>query len=213
MSGGVSRRTSKLAALVAAVAATVALAAGCATGPDAVAQGGTFDFVSPGGQTTIRYDPPSSRGTIGDLGGPELLTDQPVAISDFPGQVVVINLWGQWCAPCRAEAPALEQVYEDSKDRGVEFLGVNVRDPQRDKAQDFVRSRAISYPSVYDPTLRSLLALGGGYPTSVIPSTIVLDREHRVAAVFLTSLLASDLQPVVDQVAAEAPAPAARAGT
>lgn len=206
MSGGAGVRR-RVGALLAAAA--VALVAGCSTGTDAVAQGGTFDFVSPGGQTTIRYDPPESRGTIGDLGGQELLTDEPIAISDFPGQVVVLNLWGQWCAPCRAEAQGLQEVFTASQDRGVAFLGINVRDPQRDKAQDFVRDQGITYPSVYDPTLRSLLALGGDYPTSVIPSTIVLDREHRVAAVFLTELLASDLQPVVDAIAAESPAPGA----
>lgn len=187
-----------------ACVALVAALTGCSTGSDAVASGGTFEFVSPGGKTTILYDPPSSRGTIGGLSGEDLMTEgKTVSVQDFPGKVVVLNLWGQWCGPCRAEAPALEQVYESTKDSGVVFLGINVRDPQRDKAQDFVTDNKIGYPSIYDPSMRTLLALGGNFPTSVIPTTLVLDRDHRVAAVFLKSLLAEDLQPVVARVAAE----------
>ncbi|WP_460865166.1 TlpA disulfide reductase family protein [Rhodococcus aerolatus] len=191
---------------LAVVAAVVsAVATGCATGADAVAAGGSFSFVSPGGQTDITYDPPSSRGSLGTLSGPELLTNKPISVADFPGQVVVINLWGQWCGPCRAESKDLEEVYTATRESGVAFLGVNVRDPQRDKAQDFVRDRGVTYPSVYDPPMRSVLALSQSYPTSVIPSTIVVDRQHRVAAVFLRPLLASDLQPTVERLAAETP--------
>lgn len=182
------------------------VAAGCATGKDAVATGGSFTFVSPGGKTDILYDPPAARGTIGVLAGPDLLTNAPLSVADFPGKVVVINLWGQWCGPCRAEADDLQRVSEATKASGVQFLGVNVRDPQRDKAQDFVRDRGITYPSVYDPPMRSMIALSANYPTSVIPSTIILDRNHRVAAVFLRELLDRDLQPVVERIAAESPA-------
>ncbi|MFC7449266.1 TlpA disulfide reductase family protein [Rhodococcus daqingensis] len=190
--------------VAAAVLAVAAVTAGCGTGTDAVAQGGTFDFVSPGGQTEIFYDPPSERGTIGNISGPDLMTEgKTTSLSDFEGQPVVINLWGQWCGPCRGEADDLEKVYESTKDLGVAFLGINVRDLQQDKAQDFVIDNKVGYPSVYDPSMRTLTALGGKFPTSVIPSTLVLDKEHRVAAVFLKALLAEDLQPVVERVARE----------
>ncbi|MCP2320642.1 Thiol-disulfide isomerase or thioredoxin [Nocardia amikacinitolerans] len=188
-----------------ACVALVAALAGCSTGSDAVATGGTFEFVSPGGKTDIYYNPPAARGTIGELSGPDLMTEgKTISVADFPGQVVVINLWGQWCGPCRAEAPALEQVYEATKDKGVAFLGINVRDPQRDKAQDFVTDNKVGYPSIYDPSMRTLLALGGNFPTSVIPTTLVLDRQHRVAAVYLRSLIADDLRPIVETLAGEA---------
>ncbi|WP_327142439.1 TlpA disulfide reductase family protein [Nocardia sp. NBC_01327] len=207
MSGSASlpgslRRT---ASILLASLSLVAVLAGCSTaGKDAVAQGGTFEFISPGGKTDITYDPPSARGTIGKLSGPDLMTaGKTTSVDDFPGKVVVINIWGQWCGPCRAEAPALEQVYAATQDKGVAFLGINVRDNQQDKAQDFVTDNKIGYPSIYDPSMRSLLALGGKFPTSVIPTTIVLDRNHRVAAVFLRSLLADDLQPTVTRLAAE----------
>ena len=79
---------------------------------------------------------------------------------------------------------------------------MDVRDEVRSAAEDFLRDRGVTYPSIYDPPGRSLSALRG-YPRNVVPSTIVLDRQHRVAAVFLRALLASDLQPVVESIAAE----------
>ncbi|WP_167478203.1 MULTISPECIES: TlpA disulfide reductase family protein [Nocardia] len=203
----VSRSARRFAPVLLACVALVAALAGC-SGKDAVATGGgTFQFVSPGGKTEIFYDPPSSRGTIGKLAGPDLMTaGKTTSVDDFPGQVVVLNLWGQWCGPCRGEAPALEKVYSENKDRGVAFLGINIRDPEQDKAQDFVVSNKIGYPSIYDPSMRTLLALGGNFPTSVIPTTLVLDRQHRVAAVFLKTLLPQDLDPVVRRLADEGPA-------
>jgi thiol-disulfide isomerase/thioredoxin len=180
------------------------LLAGCSSGSS---DDGGFRFVAPNGQTRITY-PEAQRRPLAPVVGDSLLTPgQQVSSAQDKGQVVVVNIWGSWCGPCRGESPALEQVAQASAARGVQFLGVDVRD-DRDAAADFVRSRGVTYPSIYDPPGRSLLVLSG-YPRNAVPSTIVLDRQHRVAAVFLTAVLASDLQPVVDRVAAEpAPAPA-----
>ena len=184
--------------------AVAAVLAGCSTGDDAVAQGGTFEFVSPGGKTDIFYNPPDKRGKPGPIAGPELMDPTRTAsVDDFVGDVVVINVWGQWCGPCRAEASALQKVYDDTRSSGVAMLGIDVRDNNREAAQDFVKDRHVTFPSIYDPAMRTMIAFGGKYPTSVIPSTLVLDRSHRVAAVFLRELLAEDLQPVVRRIAAE----------
>jgi thiol-disulfide isomerase/thioredoxin len=187
-------------ALIAALA--LLLTAGCATGSDAVARGGQFEFVSPGGQTRIFYDPPAHRGTVGGISGESLLEPgRTLSTDDFAGQVVVINLWGSWCGPCRAEADDLQRVADATKDDGVAVLGINLRD-DRSAATDFIRDRGLTWPSIYDPPGRSLLGLRG-YPRNVIPSTLVLDRQHRVAAIFLTELLDADLLPVVQRIAAE----------
>ncbi|MGA8546290.1 MAG: TlpA disulfide reductase family protein [Mycobacterium sp.] len=191
----------RLALVVAAVAG---LLVGCSSGDDAVAQGGTFEFVSPGGKTDIYYDPPDHPGRPGRVAGPELMDpSRTVSVDEFAGRVVVINVWGQWCGPCRAEVTQLQQVYNATKADGVTLLGIDVRDNNRQAAQDFVKDRNVTFPSIYDPAMRTMIAFGGKYPTTVIPSTLVLDRQHRVAAVFLRELLAADLQPVVQRIAAE----------
>ncbi|MGB6206586.1 TlpA disulfide reductase family protein [Mycobacterium sp.] len=193
--------TLRLALVAAAVAG---LLVGCSSGDDAVAQGGTFEFVSPGGKTDIYYDPPDHRGRPGPVAGPELMDpSRTVSVDEFAGRVVVINVWGQWCGPCRAEVTQLQQVYNATKADGVTLLGIDVRDNNRQAAQDFVKDRNVTFPSIYDPAMRTMIAFGGKYPTTVIPSTLVLDRQHRVAAVFLRELLAADLQPVVQRIAAE----------
>jgi thiol-disulfide isomerase/thioredoxin len=190
--------------LVLLASVLVALVAGCATGEDAVARGGTFEFVAPGGKTDIFYDPPADRGRPGPLSGPDLLDPQRTrAVADFRGDVVVLNVWGQWCGPCRTEIAQLQQTYDAVRAQGVAFIGIDVRDYNRQAAQDFVADRQVTFPSIYDPEMRTLIAFGGRYPTSVVPATVVLDRQHRVAAVFLRELLAEDLQPVLQRLAAE----------
>ena len=187
--------------LLAFLALTLLLA-GCATGTDAVARGGTFEFVSPGGKTDIVYDPPASRGTVGDVSG-ESLTEPgtTVSLARYAGQVVVLNIWGSWCGPCRSEAADLVRVAEATASHGVQVIGINVRD-SRAAGGDFARDFGLTYPSIFDPPGRTLFALKG-IPRSVVPLTIVLDRHHRVAAVFLHAVHVQDLQPVVQRIATE----------
>ncbi|GAA3049447.1 TlpA disulfide reductase family protein [Gordonia defluvii] len=184
----------------AATAAVIAVAlTGCATGKDAVRQGDTWQFVSPGGQTVITYEP-AHRKPVAPLSGPELVTDKPVALADFAGKAVVVNVWGSWCGPCRGEADLLLRTFHQTRDRGVAFLGINLRD-DRGSARDFVTDRGIDYPSIYDFTGARLAALTT--PTSVVPTTIVLDRAHRPAVVYLRAVEAVELKAAIDKVLAD----------
>ena len=105
------------------------------------------------------------------------------------------------CGPCRTEAVDLQFVAEETAADGVSVLGVDVRD-DRSAAADFLRDRGITYDSVFDPPGRTLQVLRG-YPRNTVPSTIVLDRQHRVAAVYLTAIRVSELIPLVQRLAAE----------
>ncbi|NUS72220.1 MAG: TlpA family protein disulfide reductase [Corynebacteriales bacterium] len=178
----------------------VVLLAGCSAGAGAVDQqaGGDKRFVS--GDGSVSTYPRGERKKAPNISG-EVVGEGSFTLDEFAGKVVVINFWGQWCAPCRAEADDLIEVYEATKAQGVEFLGINVRDSE-DRAAAFENTFDVPYESVFDPSGR--VALGfRDTPPNAIPATIVLDREHRVATVFRKPLLAEDLEPVVAALAAE----------
>ncbi len=170
----------------------------CASGDNArnaVAVGGTFQFHSPGGQTEIFYGE-DERAPLPDFSGDSLMEEgETISLSDYAGEVVVLNAWGQWCAPCRAEVDDLQEAQEVMEPLGGTILGINVRDYNQTIAQDFITDNWVTYPSIYDPPFRTAASLGG-VPTSVIPTTIVLDREHRPAAVFLREVNADDILDV-----------------
>lgn len=171
---------------------------------NAVALGGTFQFHSPGGQTEIFYDE-EQRAPLPNFSGPSLMEEgEEINLSDFEGEVVVLNAWGQWCAPCRAEVDDLQIVQETLEPLGGTVLGINVRDYNQTIAQDFILDNGVTYPSIYDPPFRTAASLGG-IPTSVVPTTIILDREHRPAAVFLREVDADDILDVALPLAEKAP--------
>jgi thiol-disulfide isomerase/thioredoxin len=175
------------------------LVAGCSTSKDAVATANTFQFVAPGGQTEITYDPPSARGTVGAVAGPSLADPaKTLALADYAGKVVVLNVWGSWCGPCRTEAPNLQFV---TGQKDVSVLGIDVRDDAQ-AARDFTRSAGVTYDSISDYPGRSLAGLGG-VPRNVVPLTVVLDKQHRVAFVSLVPVQVAKLVPLVQRLAAE----------
>jgi len=111
---------------------------------------------------------------------------------------VVVNVWGSWCPPCRAEAPMLAGAARDLKSRDVEFLGINTRNPEQAGPRAFERRYKIPYASIYDPGGRTLLAFHGTLPPNSIPSTVVIDRRGRVAASVIGSVSRTTLDDLVD---------------
>jgi thiol-disulfide isomerase/thioredoxin len=119
----------------------------------------------------------------------------------YHGKVLVVNFWGSWCAPCRSEAQSLQDISATSKDRGVQFVGVNIRDA-RDRAAAFERAYGITYPSVYDAAGRVALAFRKTPPQGT-PATVLVDRQGRVAAVYSRAVRYGELKAAVDALAAE----------
>ena len=184
-----------------AVLASAALLAGCSTGADAVdvSNGGQFRFVAatPAGEVI----PEAERDSAPDFGG-TLLGGGDWTSAELDGQIAVLNFWGSWCPPCRVETPQFQEVYAEVRDQGVAFLGLDVKEADEQFAQAFVDSRGIEFPSLYDPAGEVALAFRD-YPATAIPSTIVLDREGRVAAVYTGTVSQDDLRAVIDLLLGE----------
>lgn len=185
---------------LALLAAAGLLCGGCSTGADAVDvnNGGQFRFVSatPQGELIDTQD----RGSAPAFGG-TLLDGKQFDSTSLAGSVAVLNFWGQWCAPCRVETPQFQQVYDDVRADGVQFLGINVKDVEQ-LARAFVADKRITFPSLFDPRGEMALIFRD-YPPSAIPSTILLDRDGNVAAVYVGTVAPEDLRTALDTLLAE----------
>lgn len=177
--------------------------AGCTSDKNAVAaQGGAFQLVTPGGKVEFDY-PVADRKPLSAISGPAVTGNKRVSLADYPNTVIVLNFWGAWCPPCRAETDDLVTAADALKAKGVQFIGVNVREPTQAAAQDFEASHRVPYPSIFDQQERTLLSIRG-FPVNSIPATIVLDRQHRVAHIWLVDLKSpAPLVDVASRIAAE----------
>lgn len=125
--------------------------------------------------------------------------------SELLGSVTVVNFWYAGCAPCRAEAPDLVEIYDEYSPQGVKFLGVNTRD-QSAQAVQFAEQFGIDYPSVMDNEggREAQRAFAGQVPLNAVPTTLVLDAEGRVAHRVVGQLAAaSQLRTLVKETLAE----------
>jgi peroxiredoxin len=188
---------------IAGVLLGTVLLAGCTTGDGAVdvANGGEFRFVAatPSGEVI----PEADRASAPEFSGTLLETGREWESSKLAGQVGVLNFWGSWCAPCRVETPDFSEVWGDYSAAGVQFLGINVKETDQQFAQAFIDRFGIGFPSLYDPRGEVALAFRD-YPANAVPSTIVLDPEGRVAAVYTGEVSQENLRRVIDRVLEEA---------
>ncbi len=128
-----------------------------------------------------------------------LLTGQSFSLRAQRGHVVVLNFWGSWCAPCRQEAPILGTLATDLRGKGVRFFGDNVLDSP-DSAEAFERTFNIGYPSINDQGEQVALAFHDTVPPSAIPSTLVIDRAGRIAALVVGAVSFNGLKALIDSV-------------
>jgi peroxiredoxin len=187
----------------AAAVAALTLLAGCTNDPlaEQYSAGTTKNYIS--GEGTIseiaaadREEPVSFAG-VTDSG-------EEVSSDDYAGDVLVLNFWYAGCPPCRVEAPDLEKLNASFAGEGVSFLGVNVRD-QAAQSLSFAEEFGITYPSVMDADDGNLLlAFSGTVAPNAVPTTLVIDKEGRVAARILGGIEGtSNLRTLINDALAE----------
>ena len=183
--------------------ASALLLTGCTSDPlaEQYREGSGKNYIA-GDGTISEFDEPQ-RGERIEFSG-ETVEGERYDSADAEGEVQVVNFWYAGCAPCRAEAPILQEVSEAFAGEGVNFVGVNVRD-QAGTAASFEEKYGVTYPSILDVNSgEAQLAFSGPVPPAAVPTTIVLDQEGRVAARVLGQLnSASILESIIDQLLAE----------
>lgn len=178
------------------------LISGCAA-TDPLAQqakaGDNKNYIAGDGSVS-EYDP-EARGEPVELTA-ELYDGTTISSADWAGQVTVLNVWYAACAPCRVEAPDLQALSQEHQQDGVQFFGVNIRD-QRQTAEAFERNFGITYPSFNDQGGTVQFTMAEYVPAQAVPSTLVLDRQGRVAARIIGLAEKSTLKALITDVVAE----------
>ncbi len=189
--------------VIAAAGLAALTLAGCSQDPNSVAAqakaGDQKGYVS--GDGAVESIGVADRAEPVTMTG-ELLDGTPWDITSTRGQVLVLNVWGSWCAPCVAEAPDLQRAWEQlqEKDAPVTFMGIDFRE-EAARGAAFAERAGITYPSLSDEAGVLILRLQGKAPT--VPTTLVLDREGRIAARVNGPVGTSTLTGLVDDVVAE----------
>jgi thiol-disulfide isomerase/thioredoxin len=161
--------------------------------------GGSSDGTT--GDGTITMVPAAKRQQSVDLRG-TTLEGVPLDVAAFRGKVVVINVWGSWCPPCRKEAPDLQAAYIELKAKGVEFVGIDTNDKDKAQALAFQKSFGVTYPSLADDGGGALLALRGAVAPNAVPTTVVLDPQGRIAARISSATTKATVVGLVEDVLA-----------
>ena len=141
---------------------------------------------------------PADRAAMPAIAGPTL-DGSTLDLASLRGKVVVLNAWASWCTPCRTEIPAFVELATGSDPADVAVVGLNVEDDDT-AARAFVRDFGMPYPSIVDAD-GSLLQTVPDVPPSALPSTVVLDRDGRIAARFVGEADTDELSQIVHDLA------------
>ncbi|MGX1132334.1 peroxiredoxin [Streptomyces glaucescens] len=187
--------------LLAAGAVVTALALSACTSGGTSGGGGNTNLVT--GKEGIATAAKGKRAEAPELSG-KTIHGKQLSTADYKGEVLVVNFWGSWCGPCRIEAKNFQKVHEDLKDEDVRFVGVNTRDTSLTPALAFEEEQGITFPSLYDPTGKLMLRFEKGtLNPQLVPSTLVIDREGKIAARALSALSEEKLRGMIEPVLAE----------
>jgi thiol-disulfide isomerase/thioredoxin len=191
---------SRAVLLTAAAAAAALTLSACGKGGISGGGGDTHFVTGKNGIDTVAA---GKRATAPDLSG-KTIDGKTLDVADYKGKVVVINVWGSWCGPCRNEAKYFAKVSKDYADKGVQFVGINTRDTSTTPAVNFEKEHGVEYPSLYDPTGKLMLRFEKGtLNPQIVPSTLVIDRHGKVAARALEALDDTGLVEMIKPVLAE----------
>ncbi|MCC3769346.1 TlpA disulfide reductase family protein [Streptomyces sp. UNOC14_S4] len=195
-----SRRRTTLLAACTALAALTLTACGSGDNPKS---GGQTQFVQGTGGVSVVKDA-SARQDAPELSGKTLEGKELDVAQEYKGKIVVLNVWGSWCAPCRGEAKNLVTVANDYKDKGVQFVGINTRDTDPAPALRFEKEFEVPYPSLYDSGGQLLLRFPkGSLSPQAIPSTVFVDKNGKIAARAMKALTEDELRKTLDPLVAE----------
>jgi peroxiredoxin len=112
---------------------------------------------------------PAPQFTLNARGGSTL------SLSQYKGQVVMLNFWASWCGPCRQEMPLLENIYKKYNKMGFTMIGVNV-EPDSKAADKWLEQTPVSFPVIYDKDS----TVSKAYDVSGMPSTVIIDRKGNI---------------------------------
>lgn len=195
------RRHDRLLGWAVAALAVALLGSGCSAERAAVQRGGAkSDTGYVGGDSSITQVAPGDRKPAPVVAGQRLGSSQTLSTADYPGKVIVLNVWGSWCAPCRQEAPDLAKASKRTAGTAA-FVGLDIRDYDPAPAEAFVRAFKVPYPSIYDPNGTQLVKFAGELPPAAIPTTLIIDKQGRIAARIVGVISEITLVNLIDDVA------------
>lgn len=131
-----------------------------------------------------------------------LLSGGTFNLKKYAGKIMVLNFWGSWCPPCRLETPQFGQISNQYQHKGVQFVGIDVKEASRSTPRNFLAQSHVTYPNIYDEDGRTALTLGN-ISTAANPFTVLLDKKHRVAGVYISRLAPADIEPLLNKLIAE----------
>lgn len=153
------------------------------------------------GDNQLTRVPVEDRKPAPVISGPSVAdSEKTISSADHAGKVIVVNVWGSWCGPCRKEAPDLQAASVETKDQ-AQFIGIDSRDSGVAQPRAFQRANKIDYPSIYDPDGSQVVKFEN-LPPSAIPSTMVIDEHGRVAVRILGPISKATLVDIIGDVAA-----------
>ena len=193
--GAEPRTRRRAAGLIAAGLLLAACGTTTTSGPSAAKTAGS------GTRQALTEYPAGKRPAAPVLSGATITGDR-LNLAALRGKVIVLNVWGSWCAPCRNEAPALKKASDETYDLGVRFVGIDTRDNDA-AARAFERTYGITYPSFRDPDGELLLRFNGRIPLSAVPSTVFIDRDGRIAARIIGQTTYRTLRDLAKDIATE----------